>query len=130
MGIEQAIVELLEADTQLAELVGTRIWPGEAPQGESKPHVIYTVVGESRDVEGSLVDASVELDAASVHYSVAKQIAERLRLVLHQKQTESAGTPLRGGFLNDRSHSIDPPQDGRGQGVHHITSDFTVWFLE
>lgn len=76
--IESDLVAHLKADSALAALVSTRIYPMAAPQNVVKPYITYQVISDNSNqcIEGGIYqsDTRFQLDAWSTSYSNAKAI--------------------------------------------------------
>lgn len=80
MSIETDLVTQLKANTDLTNLVGTRIYPLKAPQNVVNPYVIYRVISDvSNQCLGGVTfenDARFQIDCWSTKYSEVKAIKE------------------------------------------------------
>lgn len=76
--IESDLVTHLKADTALASLIGTRIYPMTAPQNVVKPYITYQVISDNSNqcMEGAIYQSDVrfQLDGWSTKYSEVKAI--------------------------------------------------------
>ena len=85
-GIETAIRALLIAESDVTDLVSTRIYPNVAPQEATRPFVIYDVTREehfsSLDGYSNISHVNLNIVIWSESYSEAKDIGGKVRLVL------------------------------------------------
>lgn len=76
--IESDLVTHLKADTALAALVSTRIYPMVAPQNVVKPYITYQVISDNSNqcLEGGIYqsDTRFQLDCWSTKYSEVKAV--------------------------------------------------------
>jgi len=82
MSVEQAIVQLLKADTDVAALVGTKIYPQIAPQNKVYPYIVYHLVTEiplrHLASASNLSYSRQQLDIFADTYAKAKDLAEKV----------------------------------------------------
>ena len=82
------LVTYINADTEVAALIGTRIYPLLMPQLATYPAVVYSVISEQHNnhlagnIGGGLVQAFYQLDTYSTTYLQTLSIAEALRNLL------------------------------------------------
>ena len=80
MSIESDLVTLLENDSGVSALVGTRIYPLMAPQDVTNPYMTYRVINGKGNqcMEGNIYqnDVRFQIDCWSTKYSEVKAIKE------------------------------------------------------
>ncbi len=87
MTIEQGLVAHLLADGPVAALVGTRVYPGEIPQGASGDAIVYTRTSENRSVDmdgpSDFVSVAMSVDCWSDSKAGSITLAEAVRVALN-----------------------------------------------
>jgi hypothetical protein len=118
----QAVRDVLLAASEVAALVGTRIYPSVAPQGVARPFVVLTLVSavpyhthDGRPAE-LLEAARVQVRAYGPEYAATHAVATAIDDVLGAL----AGEPL--------SATKDNEQDGYedATSLHYVASDYLV----
>ncbi len=77
MTVSAALYDLLSADTAVAALVGTRIYPKKAPQGVARPYVVYhkTTRRPSQTLTGYSIARGIwQIDAWAESFDTAETI--------------------------------------------------------
>ena len=64
MTVGKAIYNILSNTTAVTDIVSTKIYPEIAPQNESQPYIVYSVVSNSpsntKDDNGEIDEAAIE----------------------------------------------------------------------
>lgn len=88
--IGNSIKSLLEANTDLVTLVGTKIYPVQAPQGEKDPLVIYGIVKQegqhSKDRTSPEDWIEVDINVYAKDYDQMHDISKEVRIALDGKK--------------------------------------------
>jgi hypothetical protein len=121
--IQAEIFSALGNYPALATLVGTRIYPDEAPQAAAKPFVVWQEISdqESNDLSGSAETGGTHNYRIQITYWAADQTksrdgAKQVRLAM------SAAAGFKSLHLDTRSLGKDEPTKSYG-----MQSDFSVW---
>jgi len=81
--IDEALVTHVATVAAVTALIGSRFYPGAAPQNATLPHAIYHRVSSERagSLLGSsgLADPRFQISALASTYGVARAVAEELR---------------------------------------------------
>ena len=89
MQVGKAIYYLLSNATDVTNIVGTKIFPETAPQGQATPYVVYSVVSNSpSDVKesGETIDvAQIEIFSVETTYAKAVTLGAAIREALDRK---------------------------------------------
>lgn len=107
--IGEIIYQALASNGAVAALVGTRIWPEEAPVETDLPLVVYTVRTES-GIDGSapLVRGSVTANCYAATEDAAESLGRAVRAVLDGFDGNSAQHQVRQLALSDYREFRDP----------------------
>jgi len=92
MGIEAGFYSRLTASTSITALVGTRVFPGRVPQGQSFPNIRFSVMSQERQqkLTGhlSIYSAAVQVDCYTMNsYSGLITLSELVRTTLNTGST-------------------------------------------
>lgn len=134
MEIEQAIYGMLAADAAVSALVGSRIYPGQAPESGGFPVVVYTEA--SQRVVMSLT-GPVNLNSYSMHfdvwgesYSEVKPVYHALRDALSGFSGELGGgsVRVRGIFEETGDDAAESPLHAEENGLWRAGLDVSLWY--
>lgn len=134
MTIEQAVYTLLVGEPTVSALVGTRIYPDEAPQDAAFPFVVYS----QADRQSTMTyGGPVELDAWSMTIEVEAETKASVRATSQAIRTKmlgfrgtASGLLIRGVFDQSESGSLEIPQHADERGVFSVQMDFTIWYIQ
>lgn len=86
MRVEEALTAKLRGTTAVGALVGSRIYPGKAPQGTTVAYVVYDLLGGenvgAHDGFSGLRSGRISFSCCAPRYGEAKAVAEAVRLAL------------------------------------------------
>jgi len=89
MRVGLAIYNLLVNEVKVTNVVGTRIFPETAPQGQAAPYIIYSVrsntPSEVKETGKTIDVAEVEIYSVETTYSKAITLGQGIRLALDRK---------------------------------------------
>lgn len=98
--IYDALYTILAADSDVTDLVSTRIYPDQAPQKATSPYVVFQLISgehlESHQGGSQLVFRRFQFDGWAGTRLLAEQIREAIRLSL---QGFSQGSPVFGTVI-------------------------------
>lgn len=123
MAVENLVYPLLSASSDLAALVGTRIYPTTPTTNTQLPYVVYSVTGADTDVTTTgpigLTKYGVDLDSYAVNLDTALNVLKAGANAL----VGGVGGYIQGVFPGDRSTAKEDVG-------YHATQSFTVWAAE
>jgi len=132
--ISTAIVAMLRADTSVAALVGTRIYPSYAPQNYTLPVIVYTRLSASRvrsaDGSAGMVAMNMQLSC----WAATKAGAETLSAAVQSCLDDYSGTS--DGVVIDvisMDNELDAPivePDNEEHNEFGKILEFTIWYEE
>lgn len=132
--VEKGIVALLLADSNVAALVGTRVYPAITRQTQERPNVVYQRLTTNRistqDGPTGSADCLLQLSCWADTYKAARTLAEKVRLALDGYAGTSASVVIDGIFVQDEQDMPTPPDSGDEVGVYGVRLDFRVHFQE
>jgi hypothetical protein len=131
-GIEDGLKTLLDAESTLTAICGTRIYPDKAPQTAAFPQIVFTQLNsdELNTLDGGADVRSIDLDFdCRANRSVT---AVSLRTALRdyiRDFTGSAGTEtINSVTVNGDAADYEPPVDGSDNGVFVKTLDVQIHY--
>lgn len=132
--VEQGLKSRLGSDASLTAMVGTRIFPQVAPQSSPFPRITYQRISSGRrktldGIEG-LVAASIQIDCWSKDYREAKNVANRVRVLVDGFKGSWAGFVIGLAQLEGEQEIYEPPANADEAGIHRVSLDLTCWFEE
>ena len=96
--IGTSLYTLLSGHAPLTAIIGTKLFPVEAPQGKENPMVIYGITGTQPQETKSSVSTedwvTVEIVSYSNDYDQSQQIAKEVRNALDKKSGVIAGNTI------------------------------------
>lgn len=127
--VGETIRTILMADAPTVALIGSRIYPGELPQGSTLPAATYTVVSNvpENSLDGKVattlkasrvqVDVYARPDVNGGAYAQAQALATCIRSVLGDLSDSDLT-----GFLENEADTFDNVTK-----YHGVRMDFTIW---
>lgn len=129
-----AIQSVLAADSDVAALVSSRIYPLRRPQNVKYPAITFQIVSEesTQHMTGlsGFADAFVEVACWALTPLAADQLAEKVRLALSRYSGTIASTVIRQVLPETGTTDFDEPDDGSDSPVYWHERDYRVWYRE
>ena len=89
MIVGKAIYNILSNTTAITDIVGTKIYPEIAPQNETQPYIVYSIVSNSpvdtKEEGGEIDEAAVEVYCFNTKYTLAIDLGVEVRNALDRK---------------------------------------------
>lgn len=128
--IEAAVYSILTADSTLAALVGTRVYPQVAPQDVALPYVAYERISTSRVYSHSpgvsqLARARFQFTAGSTSYSDVRAVVNAVRGALDAYSGTAAGVQIYVALSQNEFGTFSDDGD-----LRTVRQDFYVWHRE
>ena len=133
MTLEEAIHTYLAAQTDVTDIVSTRLYQGKRPQGSDLPALTYEVTSDSdvdyQDGATGLSEAYVSFDCWAADPGGAKTLRDALRGVLHGKPCGTLGTVTVDAIRLQESNLVEyPPQDKSDAGKYSYECSYVFWY--
>jgi hypothetical protein len=144
--VEEGVVARLKADTAVSAIVGTRIRPLEAPQGDSYPLIVFRKVSDVPDYamggQSGLSEARIQIhcwaqDApgggSAGAYGQAKALAEAVRLRLSGWRgtvTVGADSIVIDHIGLENQEDLFDPETGSGIAIKGVGCDYVVAYRQ
>lgn len=120
--MEEALIAHLLADSGVAALAGTRVYPVLRPQGEPLPAITVTRItgGPGYTLEGSdeLADSIAQVDCWAGTYADAKLLARAV------KAAAAGVAGVQGVFIDAERDSVARPAN---ENIFRTSIDLRVW---
>lgn len=134
MTIEEAIQGLIVADVTVQALVGTRVYPDQAPESSAYPRIVYQqaerqpVMTMQGPVASNKYTLDLEINARTK--SSAKAVAKAVRDLLLGYRGSPSGVRVMGIFGETESDDHDIPQHGDERGIFSVSMTLSLWFRQ
>lgn len=132
MSAEKIIHALLRADAEVAEGVGTRIYPGFVPLGVAIPAIAYTHISTVEEehidaqVPAALVHSRIQVTVFAAAYPAQKKLLAAVRRACNYERGLIADTRV----VCVRRLSVGPDLSNADAGIYMQSLDFLVTFYE
>lgn len=134
--IEKGLFAYLSNESDITDIVSTRIYPMIVPQGTAYPAITYDLTANTpemtNDGESGLTEANFVLKCWAATYAEAKNLAETLRLNLNGfgKGTMGAVTVNRASKTDDSD--MTPELEGNLSIVkaYGVAFDLQIWYQQ
>ena len=131
--IEEELYTLLNTNS-VTTYVGTRIYPGLAPQGAAFPYIEYhrIITDRVRHLGGlsSLASPRFQINCWSSGYDEAKSLGE----AVENRPDNYTGTPsainIRRIYLEDKGDELEPAVGNESKRLYGRRLDFTIWHAD
>lgn len=134
MSASKALRAKLIDDATLTGLVGTRIFPGRAPQNTKFPYIVYhrisTVRPATLDTGNAKVpEVRMQVDVVASSQAEVETILSRMRIIMDNFRGTSAGVTVLGVSVDDEQ---DQPEyyEGSDTVFYHSSLDFSIIYRE
>ncbi len=127
--IEEGLIALLLADTDVATLVSTRVYGVKLPQDPVLPAVICTRISESPEyaTEGmiGLSSGRFQIDCWADGLADSRNLKEAVRILLSGYSGTIGSETIRASFQETSTDLYDSELD-----AHRVSMDFLIWHVE
>lgn len=133
--LEAWLFSFLCADADVAELVGTRIYEGIVPQGESYPAISYSVISGTRDAESlDGVDGQVtnrlQINCYATSGVKRRQLADAVREAMNGLKSEDNDKEIQDCWLENEINREEPMPGNEAQRLYGRILDFEITHVE
>jgi len=134
MSASKALRARLIDDATMSGYVGTRIYPGRAPQKPVMPYIVYhrisTIRSATLDAGNTKVpEVRMQCDVIATTQSEVETIMNQMRIVMDNFRGTSAGVTILGVSVSDEQ---DQPEyfEGSDTVFYHSSLDFSIIYRE
>ena len=129
MKVGLAIYSILRNESEITDLVSTRIFPNVAPQTTAFPFIIYDVTSDSpTDTKQGVSELdvnSIMVSCYSETYTEASEIAEKIRTALDRLPESTYGT-IKIQSSEYRGYNDIFDDDSGNNGIYRKAIDFDI----
>jgi hypothetical protein len=125
MIVGKAIYNILSNVTAVTDIVSTKIYPEIAPQNESQPYIVYSVVSNSptdtKEENGNVDEATIEVYCFNTKYSTAIDLGVAVRAALERKNGTYGGVQIQSINYTNEQMDVNPERS-----IWVAIQDYTV----
>lgn len=125
MIVGKAIYNILSNVTAVTNIVATKIYPEIAPQNESQPYIVYSVVSNSptdtKEENGNVDEATIEVYCFNTNYSTAIDLGVAVRAALERKNGTYGGVQIQSINYTNEQMDVNPERS-----IWVAIQDYTV----
>ncbi len=115
MSVEAALYAILQADSGVTDLIGTRLYPNRIPSDASRPCVAYqvisTVLTQTHGNGIVMKRARVQLTLLGTTYASAKSVGAAIQAALHGYKATIGGSVIHHALLVNEYDSFGDSTD-------------------
>jgi hypothetical protein len=130
MKIGYAIYNILTNNSDVAALVGTRIYPNVAKQGSTFPFIVYQTTNvspnDTKDGVSTVDENSFDVLCFADSYSAAVDLAQKARIALDRKTGTYPTSGVQVQSIQFSSYDEDFEIEGDGMGLYVQTLSFVL----
>lgn len=135
LDVEEDLYAYLLGCHIVTDLIGTRLYPVEAPQEATRPFIVYEILTRDRDDtqagENGLVRVGIQFDCQAATYTAVREIEEALRGRFYRFFHRYMGTTfVQSAEISDATDEDSPPVFADAQGIYHSRVDLELWYEE
>lgn len=130
--IDESLVQLLSADSDIALTVGSRIYAVQAPQGTTLPCIVYQRESLGRGpymhMQGMTGITRVTFTVSAIGESLleVRNLARAIRVALQFKRTEA----IRLAAVKDDDDAQEPPSNGEQLPIYRTDVSVEITYTE
>ncbi len=130
-GTSDALISILNAETTITDLLGSRIYVGHAPQKVATPYCVVTVMGSDElqilhNTIGSRI-VRFDIDIYAQRSVTAEAVSRAIRNHLGTYSGDVNGDTVHAIYVTDETAQFIPPHDG-GIGTHIATTEIAIHY--
>jgi len=131
-GIEASIRSILTAESDVTDLVSTRVYPYMRQQGSVFPAIVYELE-DTEPQQGlggfqSLTRCELSISQIAETYAGAKTLAEKVRTALNGYTGTSEGVAIKSLVHDNDIGIVEDSPIGNSRGVSIIDSSYIIWY--
>ncbi len=112
MIVGKAIYNILSNTTAVTDIVSTKIYPEIAPQNESQPYIVYSVVSnnptDTKEDNGNVDEASIEVYCFNTKYTTAIDLGVAVRAALERRNGTFGGVKIQSINYTNEQMDVNP----------------------
>jgi len=130
--LKSALITILTSDTDVADLVGSRVYVGYAPQHAAMPHLVLTLMDseEFQLISGTTGSRQVDfdIDCRAKRSVTAESVGDAVRDALTNYSGTVGSDTVHAIMVQSESNDYEPPADASQTGIHTVTIDVTCQY--
>lgn len=119
---------------QVAEIVGTQIYPQQAPQSAALPYITFFDVFDAPNNHSTgasgYVEKRLQVDCWGTTYRSAKSLAREVRIALNAFQGTWRMTTVLHCLQISEIDTDTPPDSGQATGDRRVIMEFSIAYRE
>tara|TARA_R100001443_G_scaffold85795_2_gene92511 strand:+ start:226 stop:618 length:393 start_codon:yes stop_codon:yes gene_type:complete len=112
MIVGKAIYNILSNTSAVTDIVSTKIYPEIAPQNESQPYIVYSVVSnnptDTKEDNGNVDEASIEVYCFNTKYTTAIDLGVAVRAALERRNGTFGGVKIQSINYTNEQMDVNP----------------------
>lgn len=132
--IETDIMARLAADSDISDVVGTRMYCSLADQRATVPYIVIHTISRRRFPSSagvnSMVSTRLQIDCIESTYLKAKVLADHVRVNLNDVRGVVGSSFIRSCLLDSENAIGETPFSGKDKGRERVSLDFVVVHTE
>ena len=112
MIVGKAIYNILSNTSAVTDIVSTKIYPEIAPQNESQPYIVYSVVSnnptDTKEDNGNVDEASIEVYCFNTKYTTAIDLGVAVRAALERRNGTFGGGKIQSINYTNEQMDVNP----------------------
>lgn len=129
MSGDKIVYAVLSAHAGTVALVGSRLYPGVAPDGAGTPRVVYQEITvqpvSAMGSDTGLMRSRMQISSWGADYTQSKDVSDQVRAALQRFRGTAGGIEVQASYLESSVDLYD--EDSRRLGV---ATDFDIVFRE
>ncbi|HUX02738.1 MAG TPA: DUF3168 domain-containing protein [Phycisphaerae bacterium] len=132
--LETGIYTLLAADSTVAGIVGTRIYPALAPQNVTYPCIVYQRVGADRAHHttgaSGMSEVIVQVTSMAATYLAVKALAAAVRTAMDAQRGMWGGVDILAAYIHNEMDTLDAEPSSDARRLYGIQQDYGIFHRE
>jgi hypothetical protein len=112
MIVGKAIYNILSTTSAVTDIVSTKIYPEIAPQNESQPYIVYSVVSnnptDTKEDNGNVDQANIEVYCFNTKYTTAIDLGVAVRAALERRNGTFGGVKIQSINYTNEQMDVNP----------------------
>ncbi len=132
----KALYSVVTGDAGVSAIIGTRMHPQRAPQGETLPYIVYSRITASNGSHGVSLDRGAlreilfQVNCYAATYSEMDALVDAVRLAVDVTAKTAAAQTWQVCHVVDMRDEWVWDLPGRETGIHGTQMDLSIWFQE
>lgn len=138
MSLESALYEHLTADTDVTDVVGTRVFNTQASQGATLPYLVFQIIS-TLPVHHATAASGIVGEMVQITAFTADRVQQRAARLAVRESLDGRGhfamgattaLDVRSIKMQPSGGNVIPPTDGTGGGTFGFVMEFDIWHAQ